>query len=77
MDRGGAAEAKRQTAQRLDQGRFIWHGYHGPRWLPAQLRPLSKLPDANVAKRIGRTVGAYRQWRNRAGIPTARDGRRR
>jgi hypothetical protein len=70
-------QAKRETAQRLDLGRHPKPGYHGPRWTTAQMRLLGKLPDAEVAARIERTVGAVRQKRNLAGIPTARDGRRR
>jgi hypothetical protein len=70
-------EAKRQTAKRLDLGRTIWHGYQGPRWTAAEMKLLGKLSDADVAARIRRTVEAVRQQSNLAGLPPAKDGRRR
>jgi hypothetical protein len=69
--------ARREIAERLDLGRHLRHGYHGPRWTRMERALLGKLPDAEVAGRIGRTVGAVRQKRNLAGIRTVRDGRRR
>jgi hypothetical protein len=70
-------QARREQAMRLDLGRPLQPGYHGPRWTAAQRKLLGKLPDAEVAAQIGRTVGAVRQKRNVAGLPRARDGRRR
>ena len=70
-------QAKREIAERLDLGRHLRHGYHGPRWTKAERALLGKLPDIEVAARIGHTVSAVRQKRNLAGIRTARDGRQR
>jgi hypothetical protein len=67
-------QAKRDNAKRLDLGRNLRPGYHGPRWTAAQLKLLGKLPDAEVARRTGRTVVAVRIRRTRASIPTAQDG---
>jgi hypothetical protein len=47
-----------------------------PVWTEAQLRLLGKLPDYEVAKRIGRTEVAVTVRRSRLGIPTAMDRRR-
>jgi hypothetical protein len=58
-----------------NQGRFLWHGYHGPCWTRAQLRLLGTLPDDMIAQKIGRTVNAVRVMRTRQGIPTALDRR--
>jgi hypothetical protein len=41
------------------------------------LKLLGKLPDDEVAARIGRTMDAVRAQRNWLGIATARDRRRR
>ena len=60
-------QAKREIAQRLVLARDLKPGYYGPRWTAAQSKLLGKLPDAEVATRIGRTGGAMRQTRNLAG----------
>jgi hypothetical protein len=46
-------QAKREAAYRLDLGRYLQPGWHGPRWTAAQKKLLGKLPDAEVARRIG------------------------
>jgi hypothetical protein len=69
-------QAKRETAQRLDLGRFLRHDRRGPLWSGSQIKLLGKKPDAEVAARTGRAVGAVRQKRNLAGIPPARRGHR-
>jgi hypothetical protein len=69
-------QAKREIAERLDLGRHLRPGYHGPRWTRAERALLGKLSDAEVAARIGRTVGAVRQTRNLAGLPPAVPRRR-
>ena len=71
------AEVRRTRALELDLKRHLHPGYHGPRWTPAQKKLLGKLTNAEVAARIGRTVGAVRQKRNLAGIRTAWDCRQR
>jgi hypothetical protein len=68
--------AKRQDALRLDLGRHLRPRPAGDEWTPNEMNLLSKLPDAEVAPRRGRTVEAVRIKRTRAGLPTARDGRR-
>jgi len=70
-------EARRQNALKNDLGRFLKHGYHGPLWTKEQLALLGKLPDRKVAKKIGRSVNGVRIMRQRLGIPSAFDGRRR
>jgi hypothetical protein len=70
-------ERRRQTALALNLARFLRSGYHGPRWTAGQLRLLGRLPDAEVAAKIGRTPNAVRVKRSRQGIPSARDARRR
>jgi hypothetical protein len=70
-------DAKSDLARRLNLGQYLKPGYHGPRWTPAQKKLLGKLTNAEVAARIGRTVGAVRQKRNLAGIRTAWDCRQR
>ena len=70
-------QAKREIAERPDLGRHLRHGYHGPRWTRMERALLGKLPDAQVAAKLGRTAGAVRHKRNLAGIPPVKDGRRR
>jgi hypothetical protein len=65
-------DAARERAQRLDMGRYLIPGYHGPHWTAEELQLLGKLPDAEVAARIGRTVDAVGIKRRRAGLPTAK-----
>jgi hypothetical protein len=47
-----------------------------PGWTKEQLALLGTLPDAEVARRTGRTEGAVTHQRNQLGIPTADDRRR-
>jgi hypothetical protein len=65
-----------EQAKRLNLGRFLVPGYQGRWWTKKELNLLGKLPDEEVAARIGRTPGAVRVMRTRLGIATARDGRR-
>jgi hypothetical protein len=44
-------------------------GYHGPLWAPEDIALLGTAADAEVAKRIGRTVDAVRQKREELGLP--------
>jgi transposase-like protein len=69
-------ERRRRTAAELDLGRHLQPGYHGPRWTRAELALLGKLPDEEVAARVGRTPEAVRVKRTRPGTPTACDRRR-
>jgi hypothetical protein len=62
------AHHRRLTAER-GLARHLTTGYHGPRWTPEELALLGRLPDEEVARRIGRTPDAVRQRRERLGIP--------
>jgi hypothetical protein len=55
----------------LDLGRYLWKGYHGPRWTGQDLALLGRASDEEVARRIGRTPNAVRQKRELLGIPKA------
>ena len=60
----------------LDRGIAISRGMARP--VETEERALlGKLPDAQVAAKLGRTAGAVRHKRNLAGIPPVKDGRRR
>jgi hypothetical protein len=48
-----------------------------PSWTRAQLRLVGEEPDAVVAAKVGRSVGAVKRQRVRLGLPTALDRRRR
>ena len=61
----------------LDLGRHLKTGYHGKLWTAQDLELLGTLPDAEVARRLGKTVRAVRVMRTRRGIVTVRDGRKR
>jgi hypothetical protein len=62
-------DAKSGLARRLNLGQYLKPGYHGPRWTAKEKRLLGKLPDDEVARRIGRTVGAVRVKRVELGLP--------
>jgi hypothetical protein len=68
-------ERRRQTARALGlrpPARWTATG-----WTAEQLALLGTMPDADLARRIGRTVEAVRGRRTELGIPSARDRRRR
>ena len=67
--------AKRLLAKRLNYRKTLQTGYHGPRWTAAQLKLLGKLPDDEVARRIGRTPNAVRIKRDRLRIAKQHDRR--
>jgi len=66
-----------RTAKALNLIRFARRKPAVPPWTRRELRLLGKLPDEEVAAKIGRTARAVRIMRTRLGIPTARDRRRR
>jgi hypothetical protein len=71
-------ERRRRTALDLGLGRNLLPGYNlGPCWTRAELALLGKLPDEEVAARVGRSPNAVRIKRERLGIPNPRDRRRR
>jgi hypothetical protein len=63
-----AVEQRRRRALKLNLGRNLNLGYHGPRWTPKQLALLGTMPDDEVAKRVRRTSNAVRVMRGRLGI---------
>jgi hypothetical protein len=66
-------QAKRELAERLDLGRHLQPGYHGPTWTAEQKAQLGTLPDDHVARQIGRTPEAARLKREELGIPNPMD----
>ena len=62
-------QVKRENAMRLNLARHLVTGYHGPRWTEAELALLGTLPDAEVARQIGKTVEAVRVMRTKLGLP--------
>ena len=71
-----AVEEGRCRAKRLNLARFLPQGGVLPCWTKEQTALLGKLPDEEVARRIGRTASAVRVRRSKLGILTARDRRR-
>jgi hypothetical protein len=73
-----AVKQRRRTTVELGYVRRIRPGYNlGPRWTRRALALLGKLPDDEVAARIGRTPNAVRIRRTKLGTPTACGRRRR
>jgi hypothetical protein len=73
-----AVARRRRTAVELDLGRHLRPGYNlGPWWSPAEVKLLGRLPDEEVAAKVGRTHNAGRIKREKLGIPNPRDRRRR
>jgi hypothetical protein len=71
-------EQRRRTARELNLGKYLGPGYNlRPWWSPAELRLLGKLPDGEVAARVGRLPNAVRCKREKLGIPNPVDRRRR
>jgi hypothetical protein len=69
-------ERRSEIARRLNLIRSCRKHPPRPLWTKTQLRLLAKAPDEEVGKRIGRTPGAVRVMRNRQGIRTGLDWRR-
>jgi hypothetical protein len=71
-------ERRRQTARELNLGKYLRPGYNlGPWWSPAEVKLLGRLPDDEVAAKVGRTPDAVRCKRGKLGIPNPRDRRHR
>jgi hypothetical protein len=68
-------ERRWRNAVENDLGRNLVTGYHGPLWTEEDLALLGTAPDAEVARRIGRTANAVRVMRDRLGIPRPAGGR--
>ncbi len=63
-------QQRREQAERLDLERHLREAFHRTfGWKPAELRLLGKLPDAEVARRTGRTVEAVRSKRAKLKLP--------
>src|SRR5262245_51474557 len=58
-------ERRRRTVHKLNLGRYLPKGYHGPCWTKAEVELLGRVPDEEVARRTGRTVDAERQKREK------------
>jgi hypothetical protein len=69
-------DERAQRSTELGLGQFLVPGYHGPRWTAVDLALLGTLPDAEVARRTGRTANAVLQKRILLGIANRSDGRR-
>jgi hypothetical protein len=71
-------ERRRRTAVEKNLAQYIRPGYNrGPWWSLAELRLLGRLPDDEVAARLGRSPNAVRCKREKLGIPNPRARRRR
>jgi hypothetical protein len=70
--KGPTAEGRRRLSE-LHKGRGTRPPAAGRPWTPDELALLGTLPDADVAQRIDRTVGAIRCMRFKRGIATAVD----
>jgi hypothetical protein len=62
-------ERRRQTALEKDLAQYLHKGYHGPWRTVRELALLGRLPDDEVAARVGRTPDAVRSQRQLLGIP--------
>jgi hypothetical protein len=69
-------EQRRRRAIKLKLVRYLRPGYQGRWWTKKEMALLGKLPDEEVATRIGRSVGGVRVMRTRLGIPSGNDRRR-
>jgi hypothetical protein len=76
--KASAVERKRRRRAALDGNageRLKGHRWAETGWTKDQLARLGTRPDAELAKRFGRTEHAMRQRRTRLGIPTFEDRR--
>jgi hypothetical protein len=68
---------RREQAERLGVEHHLRDGFRRAfGWTPKEIALFGKLPDEEVAARIGWTGNAVRVMRTRLGIATARDRRR-
>jgi transposase-like protein len=71
-------ERRRRTAIEKNLAQHIRPGYNlGPWWSRREVALLGKLPDEEVATKVGRTPNAVRIKREKLGIPNPRVRRRR
>jgi hypothetical protein len=69
--------ARQAQARRLNLARHLRQYKRPDGWTAEQLALLGTVPDAELARRFGRTVDAVRLKRTRLGIPKTVDRRRR
>jgi hypothetical protein len=62
-------ERRRRTARELNLGENLRRAARARAWPAGQLRLLGTAPDAELARRIGRSANAVRVMRTRLGIP--------
>jgi hypothetical protein len=71
-------ERRRQSAAALNLGQYLRNGAPPEqRWTAAELARLGTLPDAELARQLGRSTTAVRVKRTRLRIASACDRRRR
>jgi hypothetical protein len=68
-------ERRRRTALELDLAQYLHKGHHGPWWTAKELALVGKVPDDEVAERVGRTPDAVRSQRQLLGIPNPESNR--
>ena len=69
-------ERRQQRAIKLKLvARYFKPGFQGRWWTKKEKALLGKLPDEEVAERVGRTANGVRVMRTRLGIPSAHDRR--
>jgi hypothetical protein len=70
-------ERRRRTAAELDLGRYLRPGCnYGPWWSRREVALLGKLPDDEVAAKVGRTPNAVRIKREKLGVPNPQERNR-
>jgi hypothetical protein len=62
-------EARRRNALANDQAQHFRAAVHEETWTEEEITLLGQLPDAKIARKIGRTVSAVRQKREELGRP--------
>jgi hypothetical protein len=73
-----ACQRRRQTAEEMNLGQYLWNGSDTEkRWTAAELALLGTLPDEDLAVKLGRAANAVRIKRTRLGIALACDRRHR
>jgi hypothetical protein len=62
-------DERSRRALRLNLAQYLHKGYHGPWWTAKERALLGRLPDDEVAAKVGRTPDAVRSQRQVLGIP--------
>jgi hypothetical protein len=69
-------DARRQVNAEKGLAANLVLSYHGPLWTPEDVALLGIIPDEELARRTGRTVGAVRQKREELGSANPSGNRR-